>query len=158
MKAAVTVMLWCIFGLQAATLELCGSVEKPVVISEEAFERLPHTVLEGPALVCRSGEVKRPAQQYRGVLLATLLNGVNIKNRGRGTRNRIAVLVTAHDGYSVLFGYPELFNTPTGEGVLVTLEEEGFALYSQRDYVTGPRHVRNLKQIELITLNPSQKE
>ncbi len=139
--------------LHAASLQLTGSVAAPMTLTPERFAALEQTTLEGVALVCRSGAVKAPPKPRSGVLLRTLLKEAEIVAPGRGAYNRMGVLARAGDGYAALFSYQELTNTPVGEGVIVVYEGGTFALYSARDVVTGPRHVRDLQTVELILIN-----
>lgn len=140
-------LLCCVLALPATVLQVGGSVVKPLELDAKAFAALPQTTLESVALVCRSGAVKAPPQNRRGVLLSTLLDVAGLKTLRRGDHNRLVVLAEGRDGYGVAFSYHELFNNRTGEGVLVVAGPEGFSLYSQHDYITGPRHVRHLATI-----------
>jgi hypothetical protein len=88
------------------------------------------------------------------VLLAALLEHAGLKSVGNRMRNRMVVLASGSDGYGVTFSYHELFNSPAGEEVLVVRGPEGFSLYSQHDYVTGPRHVRNLFTVQVGIVEP----
>ena len=121
-------------------------------IDAETFSKLPQTTLDRVGLVCMSGAVKEAPKRRTGVLLSTLLEHAGVKSTGNRVRNRMVLLASGSDGYGVTFSFHELFNTPVGEGVLVVRETEGFTLYSQKDYVTGPRHVRDLSalQVEIV--------
>jgi hypothetical protein len=141
------VLLWCSLSLHGALLQIYGSVERPLSIDAETFSQLPQTTLKDVALVCRSGEVKAPPKALTGVLLRDLLEHAGLKAPGHGGRNRLVVLASGTDGYGAAFSYHELFNSRTGEGVLIVEEAGGFGLYSRHDYVTGPRHVRDLETL-----------
>ena len=70
----------------------------------------------------------------------------------------MAVLAIASDGYTVVFSWSEIFNSPVGDGILVFFEKDGvplgddegrIALISAKDIRTGPRHVKWLQSIEV---------
>jgi hypothetical protein len=152
MKTILTLLLGFVF-LQAAVLEVGGSVEKPLRIDSGAFSAMEQTELDGVGLVCMSGETKAMPKRRKGVLLRTLFEASGLKVSRRGDRNRAVVLATGRDGYSVAFSYQELVNTPVGEGVLIVDEGKTFGLYTRQDYITGPRHVRELVRLEAVILN-----
>jgi hypothetical protein len=81
---------------------------------------------------------------------------------GRDGWKTLVVVATATDGYRAVFSWPEIANTPVGDGVLVLFERDGqplparegaIALLSTTDRVLGARHVRNLMRIELRTVD-----
>ena len=147
--------------LQAAVLEVDGSVETPLHIDKAAFSAMKQTELDNVGLVCMSGETKAAPKRRKGVLLRTLFEASGLKVSRRGDRNRAVVLASGRDGYGVAFSYQELFNTAVGEGVLVVDEGDAFGLYVRDDYITGPRHVRDLVRLEAVILErdkPNKKD
>jgi hypothetical protein len=107
---------------------------------------------------CSPEREKGTPSTYGGVLLRDLLDHAAIDVEEHHSRNRTYVAVSAGDGYSVVFSWHELFNGPTGEGVLVVLrknqkplEEDGrIGLISARDSFTCGRHVKWLNRIEVL--------
>ncbi|MGA8515753.1 MAG: sulfite oxidase-like oxidoreductase [Burkholderiaceae bacterium] len=98
----------------------------------------------------------------RGVKLPALLEQIGLNTQARAEWKNLLVTATATDGYRAVFTWPELINTPTGEGVLVVYERDGqpldaregrIALQSTADFRLGARHVRNLLRIEVSLLN-----
>ncbi|WP_345976088.1 hypothetical protein [Sulfurimonas sp. HSL3-7] len=152
MKTVIALLLGFAL-LQAGVLEIGGSVEKPLRIDSGAFSAMKQTELEKVGLVCMSGETKAAPKRRKGVLLRTLFEASGLKVSRRGDRNRAVVLASGRDGYSVAFSYQELVNTPVGERVLVVDEDGMFGLYTEQDYITGPRHVRNLVRLEAVILD-----
>lgn len=152
MKQVIALLLG--FALsQAAVFEVEGSVETPLHIDKAAFSAMKQTELDNVGLVCMSGETKAAQKRRKGVLLRTLFEASGLKVSRRGDRNRAVVLASGRDGYGAAFSYQELVNTPVGEGVLVVDEGGSFGLYTRQDYITGPRHVRDLVRLEAVILN-----
>lgn len=149
MKRLIAAALLCT-QLGAAAVRLGGSVEHPASWDPAAFEKLGPERFENIALVCKSAAVKSEPKTIRGVRLKKLLEGANIVSAGKKERNRIVIIASAADGYSAAFSYNELFNTAVGEKVIVALKEGKFTLYSDADYFTGARHVRDLERIDVV--------
>ena len=74
-----------------------------------------------------------------------------------GNRIKAHDYLEKRDGYTAIFSYHEIFNNPTGDKILVLFEENGmpidkdgaFVLISATDKITGARHVKWLKTIEV---------
>lgn len=100
-----------------------------------------------------SGATLEQSLRYGGVLLRELLASAEpAESKGRGARALLFEAV-ASDGYRAIFSWGELFNSSTGEQVLVIHSQDGRPLTSEQgplalralaDYRPGPRHVRNL--------------
>ena len=81
-----------------------------------------------------------------------------IKEEHNDTK-KMFIVVSAHDGYKVVFSWQEIFNTSVGGGVMILLERDGkpldgehgqLELISAEDYFTGSRYVKGLKNIEVV--------
>lgn len=68
------------------------------------------------------------------------------------------VIASSDDGYTTVFSWQEIFNSSVGEGIMVMLEKDGKAVYeghgsvdlfSARDFLTGPRYVKRLANLEI---------
>lgn len=133
----------------ALNLTVQGDVKNPLNLSEKEFKNLPQTTLENVNVVCASGEEKQKPRDLKGVLLMQLVQNAKIDIKSKKKLNQIVILATATDNYAVAFSYNELFNTDIGNSVLVVYENNSFSLYSQKDFLTGPRHVYNLNNIKI---------
>jgi DMSO/TMAO reductase YedYZ molybdopterin-dependent catalytic subunit len=144
----------------AVTLAVGGSVERARVWSESDLRTLPLQRVEDVREVRMGGEAKQDTQarRYAGVLLRDVLAATKPVEKERRDLRRSIVVVTASDGYVVVFSWAELFLSPIGDGVLVVLERDGaplpasegpLALVSLRDTQPGPRHVKWLQKVEL---------
>ncbi|MCY7351257.1 MAG: molybdopterin-dependent oxidoreductase [Cytophagaceae bacterium] len=142
---------------QSKTLEVKGLVEKTMTLTSEQLGQMP--VQEGRdfKVVSTSGEVRRTLDTYRGVRLSDVLKQAVIQMPSQKDKGKYYVVAKATDGYTAIFSHNDLFNNPTGEGVLVLFEENGrpivesgsFVLISTSDKITGARHVKWLQSIEV---------
>lgn len=121
-----------------------------------ALKRLP-TQLTGPLdVVCLSGRRIRSAREYKGVRLTALLDIARLRLPHARDFTRAYVLAHGADGYTVMFSWHELYNTPVGVGALVVYErdgkpltddEGGIGLISTVDLRVALRQVRALTRL-----------
>jgi hypothetical protein len=70
------------------------------------------------------GVAKRIMDSCRGVLQKDLLNEAKIVMTNQKERGKYYVLVSATNGYQVLFSWSELYNNITSEQVYLLFEEK----------------------------------
>jgi hypothetical protein len=72
---------------------------------------------------------------------------------------RSYILVTASDGYQVLYSWGEVFNSPLGDDIYLAFARNGapiadaegaFALFSVKDIKPGPRYARGVASIQVL--------
>jgi DMSO/TMAO reductase YedYZ molybdopterin-dependent catalytic subunit len=140
---------------------ISGIAAQPLTLSLEAVKSLPNHTINETRIVGEGASREERVQRYTGVLLRDVLERAKLGEMERHDLRRTAFLITATDGYKVVFSWGELFNSPVGDGVLVAYERDGaalparegvLALVSLKDLSFGPRHVRLLKSIEVIRL------
>lgn len=138
-------------------VELTGLVDRPLTLTVDSLRALP-VQTGGPInIVSSAGEVRRTIPSFRGVLLRDLLDKARIRLPNPKEKGKYYVVARATDGYTAVFAHNELFNNPTGGQVFVLFEENGrpiaddgaFVLLTADDTVTGARHVKWLRQIEV---------
>ena len=128
-----------------------------------ALMRLP-TQLTGPLdIVCLSGRKVRDASDYKGVRLTALLDVARLRLPQARDFTRAFVLAQGADGYTVVFSWHELYNTPVGVGALVVYErdgrpladdEGGIGLISTCDLRVALRQVRALTRLSVHLADP----
>lgn len=143
-------------------VEVSGAVRQALDLDAAALSAFPAEAI-GQFTQSRSGAGAASQSTARGVKLAALIERAGLAAPGdRNEWKTLVVIATATDGYRAVFSWPEIANTTVGEGVLVLFERDGkplddregrIALVSAADLKLGPRHVRNLKRIELRALN-----
>ncbi|MBZ4191342.1 molybdopterin-binding protein [Niabella sp. 3A5MI-3] len=91
-----------------------------------------------------------------GVPLKRILSTMMITSPSPKELSRYYIVCVASDGYSVVFSWNELFNTATGDQVLLIIRHDGqdperlndrIALISPSDRASGRRYVKGLKKI-----------
>ena len=142
---------------QTGTLRIQGNVAQPLTMSVEDIKRLPIHTAEITPKGESQGVPKAQPIQYRGALLRDVLAAAKpVESEPRELR-RSYVVVTAKDGYAVVFSWAELFISPAGETVLVAFERDGkplragegpLAVVASAD-TSAARHVKWLETIEL---------
>jgi hypothetical protein len=101
------------------------------------------------------GEVKRTIKSFKGILLTNILTKAKISLANEKDRGKYIIVVTAADGYTAVFTYNELIFSTAGKNTYLLFEEEGkpidkggpFVVACTSDVVTGPRHVKWVKEI-----------
>lgn len=148
------------FGQVSESVRLLGSVEKPMTLTAESLQKRKHETRTDFQVVSSSGEVRKTIASLRGVLLRDVLNEAKITLTAPKDKGRYVIVATATDGYTATFAHNELFNNPTGDHVLLVFEENGkpiekdgaIVLICAADKITGARHVKWLKTIEVRRL------
>jgi hypothetical protein len=145
-------------ALVSTRLRIGGEVEQPLDLAVGDLAAMKAANLHGVPVICSTGATLSTNNAFHGVLLRDLLNRAKPKMPGHFDKNHLVIVATATDGYQVLFTWHELFNSPTGDAVLVFYQENGkpldaregqIALISAKDTKTGPRKVRNLQAIDV---------
>lgn len=151
-------------GTPSHAVRVSGAVTAPREFDLAALKRLlPRD--SGPVqVVCASGATVGKVDNYRGyrgVRLRELIDATGLALEGHKDARRMVVVARATDGYLVTFSWNELYNTPIGDEVLVAWEKDGsplpsregqLLLISGRDIKTGPRQVRQLREIEIVRM------
>lgn len=125
------------------------------------LQRLPVHTLGPTEVVCMSGRHIESASGYCGVALLDILALTGLPELPRPVLKQCLIVAQGADGYRALFSWTELYNTATGDGVLVVYEKNGrpldahsgpLALMSSSDRRLGPRHLRRLREIQVMRL------
>ena len=142
---------------RSESIAITGNVENTLSLTIKDLQQM--NVVNGTdfKVVSTSGEVRKEFKTYKGVLLSELLDKAKIVLQSPKEKGKIYFVATATDGYTAIFSYHEIFNNPAGDKVLVLFEENGkeinkdgaFVLISGTDRITGARHIKWLKSIEV---------
>jgi hypothetical protein len=102
-------------------------------------------------------ERKRVIKGIKGILLKDVIAKAGLNEEKPKLFSEFYFTCIASDGYKVVFSWNELFNSETGNNVLIITEEEGkkaetindhIAIISATDKATGRRYVQNLQKVE----------
>jgi hypothetical protein len=130
------------------------------VLSPDDLRKLPDA-MQGSFTQTRAAARSEQKTTVRGLKLPALIERIGLSNTGKANWKTLLITCTATDDYRAIFTWPELSNSPAGEGVLVLHERDGqplgereglLALQTTGDFRLGARHVRNLLRIEVSTV------
>jgi DMSO/TMAO reductase YedYZ molybdopterin-dependent catalytic subunit len=145
----------------AGELVVTGDVKQGVTLDVAALRAFP----AGTQITMRSAldpaSQGRPFMVVRAVRLTSVLQLVGLAARDRTDSRKAVVMAVARDGYRVVFSWPELANTPTGDQAVVAYERDDGPLGAPDgplwlqvpgDTPTGARDVKQLQRIEVRIL------
>ena len=144
----------------APPARIVGDVRQPLALSVELLRSFD-AAAQRSVRVTREANGQQRETTLRGVSLRALLERAALAERDRLDWRKTVVVVTARDGYRVVFSWPELFNLEAGAAVMVAYERDGLALAASEGPLTleapgdiraGPRHVKWLERIEVRIL------
>ena len=144
-----------------ATLTVRGNVTTPLSLSVTDLGKFPVQRVDDTRVVRGPVGSADTTRRFAGCLLRDVLNAAGIVDRDRFDLRKTIIVASASDGYKAIFSWAELFNTTTGEGVLIVYERDGaplgndegrMALVSLKDLRPGPRHVKWLSAVDVIRL------
>ena len=127
-------------------------------IDASSLSDLPRLTIE-EARTLSGGAVAESRSTLTGVLLRDALDRAGLTKLDRFTARRLYFVASATDGYQAVFSWAELYNSATGDGVLIVVERNGkplpadeghYALVSLADKRPGPRHVKWLNRVRVF--------
>lgn len=139
-------------------LTVSGRVNPHLSLNMDALRRMDIVETDRLMIICGEGDPKGPLGACRGVLLTDIINLTEVIAPEHNDTKKTYVVASSNDGYKTVFSWQELYNTATGDGIIVILEKDGKPLYenyasadliSAMDHLTGPRWVRNIRNIDI---------
>ena len=143
---------------EESALTVTGRVKRPFMLPFSELCRMEAREVEDLQIICGSGDPKGRIAHCRGVVLEDVIRRAEVITEEDNDTKRMFVVVTAGDGYKVVFSWQEIFNTPIGDGVILLIEKNGIPLrgghdrldlVSSEDYFTGSRYVKGVEKIEI---------
>jgi len=145
--------------LGCSKLRVTGRVTKPLELGMDELRAMDTEEIADLMIICGDGDPKGNIRNCRGVLLENIIRMADVIKEEHNDTKKMFFVVSANDGYKVVFSWQEIFNTSVGGGVMILLERDGkpldgeqgqLELISAEDYLTGARYVKGLKSIEVI--------
>lgn len=159
---AITLVLWLgTAGAQVSTqVRVDGAVKQALTLRVEDLKAYPAEQI-ATLTVHRQVEDRDSTSTLRGVRLKAILEQAGLAESDRHDWKHSVVLASGSDGYVVVFSWPEIVNTESGNDVLVVFERDGqpladregrIALVPGHDTRSGPRSVHWLVHLQVRIL------
>lgn len=143
------------------TIAVTVSGRQAAVITAAQLQKLSATELPDVVIRNHTGVPKDTLHGLKGVLLKELLHLDNLLTSSPKLWSTYYLSLVATDGYTVVFSWNELFNSPTGAHTWLLTAKNGVALPDMHDHIallctsdanTGRRFVKGLREIRVISV------
>jgi hypothetical protein len=133
-----------------------GAVEKELTFRIADLAQLPSSPIADVVITNHLGEPRGTAKALKGVKIKDVLSGMVIKSESPKVLSEYFLTFIASDGYTVVYSWNELFNSPTGDNCFLITEKDGKKLsdipdgllvLTPTDFKTGRRHIKGLQQV-----------
>jgi hypothetical protein len=133
-----------------------GEVLKAETIDISKLSSYAPVHLDSLRIYTHDMQPKGLMKNINGVLLKDILSAIPFNNENPKVLSAYYIECVATDGYQVIFSWNELFNSETGNHVMIITDKNGMsagqlddriALISPSDRATGRRYVKWLSRI-----------
>lgn len=139
------------------SVHVSGKINNSMVLTVESLRGMKVINGKGATITCSSGEHKKVLKTFKAVLLKDIIDSASVIIDRKKDRGKFIVVVTASDQYTVVFSYNELYYGTAANNIYVMFEENGKPLteegkmivFCSSDTISGPRHVKWVKSIEV---------
>jgi hypothetical protein len=159
-------LLFFCFGLLLFQISEAQNASESIVVSGEVLKAetidIPklssytNVHLDSLRIYTHDMQPKGLMKNINGVLLKDILSAIPFNNENPKVLSEYYIECQATDGYRVIFSWNELFNSETGNHVMIVTSKNGtnisqlddrIALVSSTDYATGRRYVKWLSRV-----------
>lgn len=139
-----------------SNIEVTGQLKSTRTITIEELGKYTVHPVGDLVIYNHLGEKKGVQKQMKGVLVKEVLAGLEYDSPSPRQLSEFYLAVKASDGYTVVYSWNELFNSPTGDHVFFITEKEGLGidkmkesilLVTTSDFKTGRRNVKAVEKI-----------
>jgi hypothetical protein len=143
-------------AVPSAAITIRGEVQQEMIITQEQLYAMPQQSLPDFTITNHLGEPKKTIRQLKGVPVLQVLEKLTFKAGNPKELNQLYLAFVATDGYTVVYSWNELFNTPVGKQVYMITSADGKSLQEMPDRIlsismadakTGRRHIKGLERI-----------
>lgn len=144
--------------IPSETLKIEGKIKAEKTFSIKQLDSFPKIAIADQTLYNHKGEVKSTIKNMKGVLLKTVLEGLEYNYEKPKELNEFYFVFVATDSYKVVFSWNEIYNTEAGNNFYIVTEMEGKRLkdMEQRilfiataDLKSGRRYIKALEKIQV---------
>lgn len=165
MKYLIIVILFFSLKVQAQESKqfiIEGKVSKPLDVNLESLKAFKSVSLDSMVIYNHLQQRKSSIKNIKGVLLKDVLSKIQISEESPKKLSEYYIVCTATDNYKVVYSWNEIFNSETGNHVLiltsfdadpVKTEKGNIALITPSDKATGRRFVKGLSKITILQVN-----
>jgi hypothetical protein len=112
-------------GIEAGkALRIVGRVRRPLVVDVKELCKMASEELHDLPIYCGTGDPKGSIGNCRGVLLEKVISLAEVIREEHNDTKKMYIVVSAEDGYKVVFSWQEIFNTSVGGGVMILIEKK----------------------------------
>ncbi len=138
------------------SITISGEVQKDETIDIAKLSGYTTEHLDSLRIYTHDMQPKGLMKNINGVLLKDILSAIPFNNENPKVLSEYYIECQATDGYKVLFSWNEIFNSETGNHVMIITSKNGMnitqlddriALVSPTDKATGRRYVKWLSKI-----------
>ncbi len=139
-----------------------GKVKVPLTITLDNLSAYKSVNLDSMIVFNHLIQRKGCIKNIKGVLLKHILDKVEIEAVSTKTLSEYYLVFTATDHYKVVYSWNEIFNSPTGNQLMVLTsydtdpikaEKGNIAVITPGDFATGRRFVKGLSKISILQVN-----
>jgi DMSO/TMAO reductase YedYZ molybdopterin-dependent catalytic subunit len=144
------------------SIKVEGRIKNPKVFSFAELKNMPMVHIDSLQLYNHLMVARSTVRNLKGVLLKEVLKNIEFDAASPKDLSEYYITCTATDNYKAVFSWNEIFNSATGdkvmiaterEGIPATAHKEGFLLVTPTDRATGRRHVKELNRIVIQRVN-----
>ncbi len=142
--------------LPSGGLTVTGAIKKELIYSIADLAKRAQDKLGDLVIRNHKGEPKDTVKGLKGILLKTLLDGVEMNVEKPKEYSEFYISLIATDGYKNIYSWNELFNTEVGNHIYIITEMDGKSMQqmeqrilviSLADFNTGRRLMKALAKI-----------
>ncbi len=158
----LSAMIFTIQAQESKQFVIEGKVKKTLSIDLASLYNYKSVSIDSMTVYNHLMQRKGSIKQLKGVLLKDVLNGVEIISESPKKLSEYYLVCKANDGYKVVYSWNEIFNSPTGNQVMILTSYEtdpekkqggNIAIISPTDRETGRRFLKGLSSITIFQVN-----
>lgn len=139
-----------------------GRIKNRKVYSLDELKQFPRVQLDSLQIYGHDMTLHGVARNIKGVLLRDVLKGIEFDAEKPKLLSEYYIKCVATDNYKVVFSWNEIFNSATGDKLMIALEKDGqpaatskdgIVLVTPTDRATGRRFVKEFSRIIIERVN-----